>query len=449
MARAMAPYSVLGSAPMLVAFLGLGLCALRAASASTVHVFGGVRGRKASTATAVNNTRLLNASLRALGRGDTLVIPNHTYTVMGGVYVEGLTDATVQLDGTLEFSTDTKAWPIAKGKMPQTCLRFVDSVNLTITSSGMGTLDGMGSTWWGIPGVGYLTRGKNRPPLIEVRNATDFVFEHILLLNSPRFNFVSSGLRNAVIRDAHVSARRTSADSHTAIDLTAFNTDGFDLSGTDIHVHDCSVWNQDDTFCIKAKGEDTRNVLIENVRASGVGLSIGSIGNQNVKNVTFRNVNMHHTDKGIYLKFRDSASKGGVIEDVLYENIFIDKPSSWPIWIGPAQQDIKGSGTGPYNPCHGDPCSLCWPTIKSANCASPAGIFRNITLRNVTIHKPKTSAGVIFGNSSKSIEGLVFDGVRVIDPVEDGAWGKENFYCEGVSKAVATGGTTPVPPCFS
>ena len=302
--------------------------------------------------------------------------------------------------------------------------------------------------WWGIPSIGYLIRGKNRPPLPSVNNATDFVLERILFHQAPRFNFISSGLRRATIRFCEVSSRRTSWDSHSVIDLTAFNTDGFDVSGTDIHIHDCAVWNQDDTFCIKAQGEDTSNVLVENVRASGVGLSIGSIGGQNVRNITFRNVNMHHTDKGIYLKFRSSGSKGS-ITDVTYENIVIDKPSSWPIWIGPAQQDIKQAGSA-YNPCHGDPCSLCWPTIKSANCNSVPGLFANITLRNITILNPQTSAGVIFGNKSNPIQNLVFDGVRVVNPKEDGAFGKDHFFCpeEGVQSGRAIGNTKPVPPCF-
>lgn len=62
--------------------------------------------------------------------------------------------------------------------------------------------------------------------------------------------------------------------SHTLSPLSplqAFNTDGFDVSGKNIHIHDCTVWNQDDTFAVKANGEDTENVLIERVQASGVG----------------------------------------------------------------------------------------------------------------------------------------------------------------------------------
>ncbi len=40
--------------------------------------------------------------------------------------------------------------------------------------------------------------------------------------------------------------------------------------------------------------------------------------------------------------------------------------------------------------------------------------------------------------------GVIFDNVKVIDPK------KYNYYrCEGVSNALATGGTFPVPFCFN
>ena len=254
---------------------------------------GGIPGKSATTATAIANTALLNSTLASLLPGDTLLIPNKTFVVMGGAYATGLDNATIQLDGTFLWSSDTKAWPSGKGSMPRTCLTLENTRGLRITSNGTGTLDGNGAKWWGIPGIGYLVRGKNRPPMLAVNNATDFLLEKLLFYQAPRFNFISSGLRNATIRYCDISARRTSLDSHTVLDITAFNTDGFDVSGKDIHIHDCSVWNQDDTFCIKASGEDTENVLIENVRASGVGLSIGSIGGQAVRNITFRNVVMH------------------------------------------------------------------------------------------------------------------------------------------------------------
>ena len=407
-----------------------------------------------STSDAFSNTEKMNTALAALKPGDVLRVPNSTYLMMGGVRGSDLKGVKLQIDGTLLWSDDIKAWPTEvkhnkSTKSPIIAMKFERTVGFTITSSGAGILNGNGAAWWGLPGIGYLLRGKNRPPMMNIDDATDFLLEKIHFIQAPRFNFQSSSLRNATIRYCHVDARRTSADSHDAIDLTAFNTDGFDVSGNGIHIHDSSVWNQDDTFCIKgSQDEPTANVLIENVRASGVGLSVGSIGNHIIANITFRNVHMHHTSKGVYVKFNAHAARGGVIRNVTYENITIDEPSSWPIWIGPQQAGIKEDGQ-PYNPCTGDPCSLCWPTLPSSKCPGVAALIDGLTLRNITVNRPQTSPGVIIGNDSLRIRNLVFDNVVFVDPPDNGAFGTDYFHCEGVEGGLAKGGTWPTPPCFT
>lgn len=79
---------------------------------------------------------------------------------------------------------------------------------------------------------------------------------------------------NAQVRFSEISARRDHIDGHDILDLTAFNTDGFDVSGKNVWIHDCTVWNQDD--CIAVKGGT--DMLFERITASGLGLTIGSIG---------------------------------------------------------------------------------------------------------------------------------------------------------------------------
>lgn len=78
---------------------------------------------------------------------------------------------------------------------------------------------------------------------------------------------------------------------------------------------------------------------------------------------------MHHTYKGtqaptsgIYMKFR---ANGGVITDILYENITIQEPEQWAIWIGPAQQVVSQltAQADSADICYADPCSLCWPEL--------------------------------------------------------------------------------------
>lgn len=121
------------------------------------------------------------------------------------------------------------------------------------------------------------------------------------------------------VRNSHIDARRTNYDGHDLDDISAFNTDGFDVTGDNVWIHHCTVWNQDDCFDVKGGS----NMLIENIEASGVGLTIGSIGAETVSNITFRNAKMHHSLKGIYMKFRGT---GGVIKDITYENIEMEAP---------------------------------------------------------------------------------------------------------------------------
>ena len=38
------------------------------------------------------------------------------------------------------------------------CLLLDRMRNVTLTSTGVGTLDGNGERWWGVPGIGFLGR---------------------------------------------------------------------------------------------------------------------------------------------------------------------------------------------------------------------------------------------------------------------------------------------------
>lgn len=254
----------------------------------------GAVGDDSSNTTSWRNGDILNKTLAALAPGDVFVVPNKTFHLMGGIQVTNLSSVVVQLDGTLSFSDDIEAWPRNAAGRVHECLQFTDIRNVTFTSSGVGTLEGNGAAWWGVPGVGYLLRGENRPRLFKITGSAsrDVLFENIFLHNSPYWTFTVDYIDGLEVRNSGIDARRTDSDEHTLIDLTAFNTDGFDISGKNVWVHDCTVWNQDDSFCVKDHSE---NMLFERIHASGLGLTIGSISGSVVNNITFRDCNMHHT----------------------------------------------------------------------------------------------------------------------------------------------------------
>lgn len=425
--------------------------------AKPISIFQGIPFKKSA---AGENTKLLNIAFSELHPGDVLKIPNETFWVAGGINAVSLFNVTIQLDGTLKF-LGRKGWPTESCTKKQnplqpkkngTCVKeaifFANCSRLRLTSSGAGTLDGSGGSWWGY--INYLLHGENRPRLFSILNATNIVVERWVFKNSAYWTFTAFDVLNLEIADCHISNRVNANDGHDITNLAALNTDGFDVAGKNIYIHDCTVWNQDDCFTIQPLDKNghnaqcTENVLVENVNASGLGLTIGAIhpskAHNCIRNVTFRNAYMHHTYKGIYIKSGNSydPTASGEITNILYEDIYMDEPEQVPVWIGPAQEaDSKGA------------CSLLWPGL-SKNCPAPpiTITWTNITLRNVQIKNPKQSPGIIYGNSKNAMKEVTFDNV-VVKPADPSKrpWGKEFYYCGGVN-GIAKNGTNPLPPCF-
>lgn len=68
------------------------------------------------------------------------------------------------------------------------------------------------------------------------------------------------------------------------------------------------------------------------------GLAIGSVPpNDNincVRGVVFRNITMYRPLKALYIKSNPGTSGSGIIEDILYQDIFIEQALWWTLWIG-------------------------------------------------------------------------------------------------------------------
>ncbi len=394
----------------------------------------GAKPNDHSYKTALANGKLFNATLNALQPGDTFLVPNKTYTITGGMKARGLKNVTMKIEGTISFDNDRKTWPKNQFGNSEECIYLEDIEDFVMTSSGKGTIDGNGKAWWGA--IQYLIHGRDRPRLVHIKGSKNVLVENMLFRNSPRWTFYAEKSDGLLIRYSDVTARWTKQDTHTILDLQAFNTDGFDVTGRNVHIHDSNIWCQDDCVSVKDGSED---MLFERITCSGLGLVIGSIGSSRVNNITFRDSYLPNTFKGIYMKNRwndlGAVGEAASISNILYENITMDKPEQYAIWIGPAQQI-------------GQPCSLLWGMTRFAKCKiSGHQTWSNITLRNILINDPLHSPGVIFGNKTNPIHNLTLDNV-VVKNSGSYPWGKGKYYCEGV-EGLATGGTNPVPSCFN
>ena len=107
------------------------------------------------------------------------------------------------------------------------CLKLDRMNNVTFTSNGIGTLDGNGERWWGIPGIGFLVRQENRPKLLETYNSTNLLFENLFFLDSPRWTFWAKNVDGLEVRNCEVEARRSDEARGAEMNLKQLNiTDG-------------------------------------------------------------------------------------------------------------------------------------------------------------------------------------------------------------------------------
>lgn len=227
----------------------------------------------------------------------------------------------------------------------------------------------------------------------------------------------------------------------------ALNTDGIDFTGSDVVVRNCSITNFDDTVCPKPTAPPcTRNVLIEDIAVTyGVGISMGSVppdvGGNCIDGVLVRRAVFHSALKTIYVKpnpAKSDPAATGLISNITYEDVRSYDPIWWPIWIGPQQQQQPGDpvGTG---------CSFVYPLDNTTCATDPQVSVRNVTLRRVDVYNGN-SPGVLLANASNPATGLVFDAVVHHNGT---GWPVGADYLCGFVSGVATGGTSPVPPCFT
>ena len=395
------------------------------------------------------NTFVMNKTLKILQPGDILEIPmGYEFWFNGNIYGENISSATIEINGAMKFQNSRDEWPTDDSGHVKECMHFINLYNVTFTSKNKdkGLIDGNGNRWWGA--IKYLIDQENRPRLMHIYNSQLLKVENLFFKNSPYWNFFAEDINGLEISFTNVSARREPyIDYHDLYDITAFNTDGFDVSGKNVYIHDCEIWNDDDCIAVKSANGNSlqsncsENMLFERINASGLGLTIGSLGpdiaHNCIRNITFRNGYMYRTFKGIYLKSTNGDIGGtGEIKDILYENIIMDEPTQVPIWIGPQQAVYTGA------------CSLLWPEVPFEKCPVPSQVtWQNIKLVNVTVNNPRQSPGVILGNITNPMMNVTFVNVVVNNPGKR-PWGSDFYCCDGVN-GTAIGDTNPKPPCFA
>jgi polygalacturonase len=352
-----------------------------------------------------------------------------------GVYETGAIElaSNIVLDidsgATLRFHTDLAEYPLVPGRSEgtegMTPAPLIGGRNLqNVTITGRGTLTTDNAAWvrtmnnpeartmWtniqnrlenkeSVPEADYRKAALSlRPSFIRPMDSKNILIEGIHIVGSSMWAIHLLYDENVVVRNVIVET------------YPGANPDGIDIdSSREVRVSDSYFDTGDDAIVLKSgKGVDgrrvarpTENVTITNCtfyRAHGA-VVIGSETAGGVRNVTASNIVSKGTDIGIRIK--STRSRGGVIENLRFDNWIIDHPLKDGILV-----------TNYYTRVPQEPVSERTP------------VFRDIAISNVTVSDAPIVVDV------QGLPEMPVAGLRIRDLIGSGKRGVQVFNTIGL-----------------
>lgn len=222
--------------------------------------------------------------------------------------------------------------------------------------------------WWIRDYLGRNPTG--RPNLIELVGGTNLEFTGVRWINAPFYHMHILDFDGAYFHDFEIYV-----DAYGQLELDklflgdhdssfingiggktlptyALNTDGIDPAGKNVLIERVNITNYDDAVAVKPMSRNgtyaqcSENIIVRDCNVwFGVGMTIGSVSPNNayncIQNVQFLNHKMYHPFKAIYVKNNPGVTdsmepgSGGIISNIVYDNIEIHRPIWWAIYIGP------------------------------------------------------------------------------------------------------------------
>ena len=220
---------------------------------------------------------------------------------------------------------------------------------------------------------------KPRPGrMIQINNCDNVMITGVTLQNSPNYTVSVTDSRNVDIIGIKINS--------FASDRRAPNDDGIDLFNSRfVHISDCDIQNGDDSLCLFG----SEDVTVTNCTLSShdSAIRIGYDGGE-TRNSVFSNLVIRNSTRGINVNVR----AGGVIENLLFENIFIQTQLHTGYWWG-----------------KGEPIHIS--AVPQAGTKVP-GVIRNLRFSDILAD---SEAGIlIYGTKESIIRDIQFDRVKLM-----------------------------------
>jgi exo-poly-alpha-galacturonosidase len=355
------------------------------------------------------NTKAIQAAIDdcAKSGGGTVVVPPGVF-VTGSIFLKQGVNLRVEKGGVLKGSQDTNDYPwidtrIAglEMKWPAALVNADGVTNLQLT--GEGTIDGSGERWWHEYWTARAAETNDidphfkvgRPRLVHIIRSKNIVVRDLLMKDSAFWNLQLTYCDGIEVNHLTVRAPAGAASS-----------DGVDIdSSRNVLITDCDIICDDDAICLKS-GRDadglrvnrpTENVEVKNCHVGHAGglVVFGSETSGGIRHVRIHDC---RADNGCVdvVRFKTRMGRGGVVEDVVYEN-------------------IEADGVRQVLNFNMDAFSTTWlPEQFRAPAPADIGtpIFRDITIRNINVRNCN-AAGHVVGLTESPIKNLKLENINI------------------------------------
>ena len=411
---------------MIFRLLAIAACALsaRAAAVCDVTAYGAKNDASARA------TKAIHDAIQACSKmgGGTVYFPTGVYET-GAIQLASNITLNIDAGAKVRFPADLSEYPIEPGRyegtetlMPAPLIGGRNLENISIT--GRGTLTADNAQWlratnnpearamWTsiqnrlemrqpVPEADFRKAALSlRPPMIRPMDSKNILIEGIHVVGSSFWTI-------HLLYCEHVVVRNVTIETYPGA-----NPDGIDIdSSRDVRVSDSYFDTGDDAIVIKSgKGVDGRRVakpsediVITNctfAHAHGA-VVVGSETAGGVRNVAASNIVSKGTEIGIRIK--SGRSRGGVVENLRFDNWVIDNPLKDGILV-----------TNYYVRIPQEPVSERTP------------VFSNIAISNVTVNGAPVVADI------QGLPEMPIDGLRIRDVTGSGKRGVQAFNTKGL-----------------
>lgn len=363
------------------------------------------------------DTGSIQAAINALPEGGRLIFPEGTYLTLP---ISLKSHVTLEFceGATLLGSTDRERYPIITGvahdavtgkEIPLAAFEGLEKPSYQsllyashcrdIAIVGPGTVDGNGQNgdWW----QDFDRFPAARPRVLFTNRCENVVLHGITVKNGPTWHLHPFFCKNVSVLDCFITAPKVSP-----------NTDGCNPESCDtVNIIGCKFSVGDDCIAIKsgklemalkykapADHYTIRNCLMQFGHGA---VTLGSEASGGVTNLSVTQCWFEATDRGLRIKSRRGRGKDSVINNVLFDNIRMDKvltPIVINLW---------------YNCCdHDAHDSYVW-TREKLPVDDRTPVMGSFTFRNMECTDAEVAACYIDGLTEKPIESVTLENISV------------------------------------